>query len=179
MATKANERKFCELILYVARKSEGDLKFGATKLNKVLFYADFWAHAKLGRSISGQRYRRLDQGPAPRHLMQAVARLERESACAWAERDYYGRAQRRLVALREPDLSGFSGEEISIADEVIDALWDLNASEVSDLSHRFIGWQLAEEGEEIPYSTTLLGSPRPPTPAEVEYGHRLAREPRG
>ena len=90
MATKANDVKFRELVLYVARKSEADPRFGATKLNKILFYADFWAYSKLGRSISGQKYRRLDQGLALRRLLQAVARLERELACAWAERDYYG-----------------------------------------------------------------------------------------
>jgi hypothetical protein len=39
-----------------------------------------------------------------------------------------------------------------------------------------IGWQLAEEGEDIPYSTAFLGHPRPPTPAEVEYGRKLAEE---
>ena len=70
------------------------------------------------------------------------------------------------MALREPDLSSFSGEEIAIADKVIRALWDLNASEVSDLS----------QGEEIPYSTALLGSLRPLTPKEVDYGRCLARE---
>ena len=33
--------KFRELILYIAQESEGDPNFGATKLNKILFFCDF------------------------------------------------------------------------------------------------------------------------------------------
>ena len=42
---------------------------------------------------------------------------ELKPACAEAERDYFGRKQRRIVALREPDLSEFTGAEIALVDE--------------------------------------------------------------
>lgn len=99
-----------------------------------------------------------------------------DKLCVWAVRDYFGREQQKLLALREPDLSDFTGEEIAIVQEVIRLLWFRDASEVSDLSHQFIGWQIAALGEVIPYSTVALGTPRPPTPSEVEYGRRLALE---
>jgi len=38
-----NDRKFQELLLYVAARCEGAPTFGATKLNKILFFADFLA----------------------------------------------------------------------------------------------------------------------------------------
>lgn len=31
-----------------------------------------------------------------------------------------------------------------------------NGTEISELSHNFPGWQLADEGETIPYSSVLL-----------------------
>ncbi len=105
---------------------------------------------------------------------KAVSDLASNGAVAWAEQDYYGHPQQRLKALREPTLSGFTGEEISIFDQVIKKLWELNASQVSVLSHHFIGWNLAFEGETIPYSTVALGEPRPPTASEIEYGRKLA-----
>jgi hypothetical protein len=169
-------KKFRELILYVARETERDLRCGKTKLYKILFYSDFWAFQKLGHSISGQEYQKLKNGPAPRQALPVIEAMKREHLCAWAERDHFGKVQQKLLALREPNLSEFSGDEIAIVQDVIHTLWQLDASEVSNLSHRFIGWQLAGEGETIPYSTVALGQPRPPTPQEIEYGQKLARE---
>ena len=61
--------RFRELILYCALKSETHRFFGATKLNKCLFYADFLAYRALGSSITGAEYLALEHGPAPRQLV--------------------------------------------------------------------------------------------------------------
>jgi hypothetical protein len=171
-----NQDKFKELVLYVARESEDDPKCGATKLNEILFYADFHAYRKLGRSISGETYQKLGRGPAPKRIVPVIAEMEATGLCVWAERDYYGFPLKKLIPLREPDLSVFTAQELNVVRSVISKLRDLNATEVSDLPFQLIGWQLAEEGEDIPYSTAFLGHPRPPTPAEVEYGRKLAEE---
>lgn len=175
-ANKARDKKLQELILYVARETEGDPKCGKTKLYKILFYSDFWAHQRLGASISGQEYHKLDFGPAPKRVLPVIEAMINAAAAIWAVRDYFGRDLQKLLALREPDLSGFSGEEIAIVQEVIRILQPYDATEVSELSHRFIGWQLAREGELIPYSTVALGHPRPPTQREIAYGQKLAKE---
>ena len=65
MATDFKEEKFGNLILYVAERSEHDDRFGAVKLNKIMYYADFTAYWKLGRPITGATYQRLDEGPLP------------------------------------------------------------------------------------------------------------------
>lgn len=161
--------KFRELLLYVARLAESDPRCGATKLNKILFYTDFTAYRSFGRSISGQSYRKLDHGPAPKGILPAVDALAASGSCAWAERSYFGFPLRRLVALREPDLSQFSPQEIDLVNRVIRDLWDLNATEVSDLSHRFVGWQVAELGEEISYDSVFVGEPRPLTDEETSW----------
>jgi Antitoxin SocA-like, Panacea domain len=170
------DRRFRELLLYVARETRDDPKCGRTKLYKILFYADFLAFRKRGTSISGQEYQRLQFGPAPKRVKPVIDQMIRERLCDWSNDDYYGRLQKRLVPLRQPDLSVFSAEEIDDLQHVIRELRPFDATDVSVLSHQFIGWQLAREKEDIPYSTVALGDPRPPTQEEIEYGRRLAAE---
>lgn len=172
----SGDTKFRELILYLARKSEGDVHFGATKLNKQLFYADFIAYRQLGSSISGQRYQKLPYGPAPRGLRPVVHEMLEDGCCAEAVRSHHGYEQRRLLALREPDVSVFDVQELELIHKVVEELQDSSAREVSDLSHEFVGWQLADEREDIPYETALISMPEPPTEAEIQYGLHLAEE---
>lgn len=174
MATSAD--KFRELILYVARESQEDPRCGSVKLNKILFYADFEAYRRLGTSISGEEYQKLERGPAPRRLLPTVDDMVRRGWCAWASREYFGFPLKKLIALRDPDASIFSGEEIALVHQVIRDLWELNATEVSDLSHRFAGWQAAELGETIPYKTVFVDQARPLTREEEEWVQELIRE---
>ena len=93
------------------------------------------------------------------------------------QRDYFGHVQSRLIALREADLAEFSGAEVAIIDAVIRDLWDQNATEVSDLSHRFLGWEVADLQEVIPYVSVFLDS-RPLTAKEEERAAELGAERR-
>lgn len=173
-----DSQRFGELLLFVARASEGDPRCGATKLNKILFYSDFGAYRALGHSISGQIYRKLKHGPAPKTVKQSIQILEQQGACAWADRTYFGYPLKKLIALKEPDLSLFSAQEIDLVRRVIDDLWQLNATEVSDLSHRFPGWQAAAMGEEISYNTVFVGEPQPLTEVEAEWALEALQEHR-
>ncbi len=156
-----NDDKFKELILYICERSEGDAPFGATKLNKLLFFSDFLSYRRFGRSITGHTYQRLRNGPAPRALKPIMQRLEEEHAVAQANRDYHGREQKRTLALREPNLDIFHAREIALVDDFINEFWGMNATQISELSHEFRGWQLAEDGEDIPYEMSLVEFERP------------------
>ncbi len=52
--------------------------------------------------------------------------------------------QKRPVALRQADLRPFSPEEIDLINNVVRHFWRMTASQVSDISHQFLGWQLAD-----------------------------------
>jgi Protein of unknown function (DUF4065) len=168
------DEKFRELMLYVARRMEDDPTFGATVLNKVLFFSDFSAYLTLGSPITGATYQKLEYGPAPRRLLPEQQRLIAEGRAVLQERVRGGRKQRRLVVLDEPKIDGlFKPSEIALVDRVIERLWGRGAVGASDISHtQSVGWRAAELYEDIPYASVFLVPPSPPTPRQ----ERRARE---
>jgi len=150
--TDPGERKFREAILYLSEKSQGDETFGATKLNKLLFYSDFLAYLNFGKAITGEKYFRLKNGPAPRRLLPIKQRLEAEGAIKVESVQFYGFPQNRVIPLRKPDYEVFESREIALMNKLIEIHKGKTASEISDESHGFIGWILASDKEDIPYS---------------------------
>lgn len=151
-----DDKKFVELLIYVATKSRGDEKFGATKLNKTLFYADFLSYRATGKSITGHRYKKLDKGPVPKAIVPILSRLKQSGDVHEVPREYFGKQQNRIVPNREADLSVFTPDEVSLIDSVLEYLKDESATGVSNLSHEFVGWKAASLNEEIPYQTALI-----------------------
>jgi hypothetical protein len=170
----ANDAKLRELILYVADASLEDPDFGMTKLNKVLFNADFTAYGRTGQSITEQDYTKQRNGPTVRRMLPAINDLAQAGDAVIKQVDRYGYKQKRVIALREPDLSLFNAEEISLIDESINVMRDMNAVKVSDLSHEFPGWKLVDEGQRIPYESVFL-SDEPPTDREMKRGWELSQ----
>ncbi len=169
-----DEAKFREMILLIARRSDSDPFYGATKLNKLLFFADFSAYRRFGHPMSGARYQKLVHGPAPREFLPVRDRLIRDGRAVELIRDYFGNVQRRLTPVQEPEIAALSGKEVALLDEVILSFQGVNASDTSEHSHQFAGWKHAAHGEDIPYETALLVD-RPSTPEDIAEGERLNR----
>jgi hypothetical protein len=169
---RAPEKKFRELILLICARSEGDKKFGATKLNKLLFHSDFSSYLTFDKPITGQEYFKLPNGPAPRKLVPVAQKMVEKEELAYKEIEFHGHTQKKPIALRQPDLDLFSPQEIDLVHRLIQKYWNMSATEISYRSHGFLGWQAARERETIPYPTALVGA-RKPTPQEVAYGLEL------
>ena len=168
-----NEVKYRELVLYICQKCATDKKFGATKLNKILYFSDFLAYAELGEPITGFEYQRLKNGPAPRRLVPMNNQMTKKGELGIQIVPLRGgHTQHRAVNLRIPNLSVFAAEQIALVDRVIEELWDLDADEVSLLSHRMMGWRLAAPGDTIPYETVFISS-EPPTEIDVQRAREL------
>lgn len=157
MSMREAEAKAQELMLYVADRSVDDPGFGAVKLNKILFFSDFEAKARTGAAITGLDYQKLINGPALRRMLPLQQELIDRGDALLVPRGAGRFTQRRLVALREPDLSTFSGLEISIVDQMMAEVTAMNATQVSEHSHRWPGWLAADLGETIPYATAVWG----------------------
>ena len=170
----ASDEKLRELILYIAALSSRDDKFGAVKLNKLLFYGDFLAYQRFGKPITGQEYQALPQGPCPRRFKPVVERMKKGGDLKEQIETKYRFRQKKPVAIRTADLSKFSKEELDLVEEVVGRFWTMNATQISDESHFFLGWKLAAEGETIPYSVILIGNRRP-TESERRKGQALLK----
>ncbi len=175
MERVTDTEKLQELMLYVAAKLADDPKFGATKLYKVLFYSDFLAYGNTGAPITGASYVRLDNGPVLQDWRLRFEALERNGAAVVSARQYFDYKQRRLIPLRSARLSLFSGEEIAIVDDVIDALRGHTAQFVSELSHLELGGQIASHTEVIPYEAVFLSN-EAPTHADRQRALAVAGE---
>jgi hypothetical protein len=174
-AARPSDEKLRELILYIAKRCEGDPYFGKTKLNKILFYSDFGAYAELGEAITSQEYMRLPHGPVPRRMKPTL-----DSMLFTDEIEIRGEAkanlrQERVVAKRLPEVQHFTEAQLTLVNRIIRALWGRTNSRVSEISHANQGWKLARDKETIPYETVFL-SDRPLTEDEIEYGRCLATE---
>ncbi len=167
-----DEAKFRELLLYVADRLRGDRAGGATKLNKVLFFAEFTHLRRHHAVISGCEFQKLAHGPAPRQLLPVRHRLIAAGDAELVEEDFLGRPQQRLVPRRPADLSGFTEAELASIDDVLEQLGGMTGTQVSDLSHQEPGWRLTEIGETIPFATAFLDFPQVPT----EVSARLESE---
>jgi hypothetical protein len=164
--------KFKELILYICERSKNDDRFASTKLNKLLFFIDFSNFRATGSAVTGQEYQKLEFGPAPRNMVSILAEMQAVSDLAFKTKMFYGMPQKQPVALREANLDLFIAKEIALAETAIDQLWQMNAREISELSHQFPAWQLAKMNETIPYEASLLES-RELTEREKQWAHEI------
>jgi uncharacterized phage-associated protein len=171
-----SSKKFKELLLYVSARSENDPDFDPIKLNKILFYADFWAYAMWGKPITGATYKTLLHGPGPSTLVPAVKELEEEGRAVMVPKADLGSDRKRLVARVAPDLSEFDAREISLVERFLEVFRGASGNSLSKLTHAtVVGWQLSSLGTMIPYQTVFLTSE--PAPAEaVRFGQQVSAE---
>ena len=153
-----NEEKVKELILLLSEMSEVDEYFGATKLNKLLFFADFLSYILHGKPISGYVYQARPEGPMLKDFYQIRDEMISNQDVAIAFRNFGGYPQHKTLALRNANVSQFSAEEMNIISHVISGFRGMSASQISALSHEFLGWQAVDIGEEIPYEIALVST---------------------
>ena len=166
-----DREKFKQLVHYVIWKAGKRDWFGATKLNKVLWFADARAYVLTGRPITGATYIREKHGPVPKAMMLVQAELEREGAILVTKE---GKLT-RIVALTEPDVSALSRENLQAVDWWIEHISrDHTAGTISEKSHDY-AWEIARMGEEVPMHAAFANRIRDPKADELEWAKEAAR----
>ncbi len=178
-----DEAKFAELLLLVAEELADDPYGGATKANKVLYFAEFAHVRETGRPITGVRYRKLERGPAPRHLTTIRKRLIDTGDAQLVRERVLGYEQHRLRPTRPARRELFSATELKAVQDAVNLLRGHTNTDASERSHREPGWQLVNEGEDIPYVSALLphDQPQPSTRMMArlrQIGEEYARQGR-
>ncbi|HLC06245.1 MAG TPA: Panacea domain-containing protein [Anaerolineales bacterium] len=170
----APDERLRELILYISARCSEDPTFGAIKLNKILYFADFLSYGMTGEPVTGAAYMRLRKGPAPRRLLPIRDKMIEDGELAIQKRRIYQHEQHRTIPLREPVLDSFRPNDISVVDELIQVFWGRTAEEVSDLSHG-AAWEIAGDQENIPYQAAYLSN-EGVTQDDIEKAREVATE---
>lgn len=145
--------KLYNAILFFCK--DGVLK---TKLNKLLFYADFKHYKEYTLSITGARYARIPFGPAPDHYEMYYGALSSQKAIEFIEEVYPPKYRGEPVvgeiikAAKKPDLSSFTASELRILASVQEDFKEYNAREITKLSHKEAGYQETPHGGNISYN---------------------------
>lgn len=166
--------KFKNLIHYICQKCSGTGKLGSTKLNKVLWYCDVYSYIAYGTPITNEKYKKLQFGPVPAHIMPVLNTLAAEGKLKIEKKPFYGYMKVEYTSLVDANIEAFTAVEISLIDDVITAICDGHtASSISALTHDHI-WEAAEIGEEIPLSATLLSNLGEITEANIQWANAQA-----
>jgi len=122
-----------------------------TKLNKLLFYADFKNFKNYASSITGVRYVHLPYGPVPDNYEHYFFQL-RETNQIDLEEEYCGsHPVEKFSARIKPDLSIFTRYELKTLNEVKRHFDGFNASEMRDFSHKEEGYRSTRDKEFISF----------------------------
>jgi hypothetical protein len=163
-----------EAALYVMAKSANLDFFGLTKLNKILWKADFSAFAARRVPVTGRLYQRLENGPAPVEMRPLLDEMVRDGLVRIDLRPAGRYTEQRPVALTEPSLRYFSPDDLSYLDAAIEAYSNHSGSEVSRASHG-VAWGTRKNGDPMPYDLALL-SDEPLSDGDLERFFEFGRD---
>lgn len=109
-----------------------------TKMNKLMFYADFIHYKRHGYGITGLSYRAMQYGPVPESWGMVY---ETMLGISMEEFVYPGgQSGVQLHIHSDVDYSALTEAEISTIDTVCKLFADMNAGEISEASHKEKAW---------------------------------------
>lgn len=135
-----------EMIVFFAQ----EIPCFKTKMNKLLFYADFGMFKSHGQSISGSVYKAIPYGPVPYSFESIFEQLATKDVIDMDYEDLPNGGQKQYLRGRKDwpfrkDL--FSEAEISMLHQVRDLFNRTNAKDIVDISHQEAGWLENQESK--------------------------------
>ncbi|NTU98209.1 MAG: DUF4065 domain-containing protein [Chlorobiaceae bacterium] len=136
---KPSLEKLAEMVVFFA----GRMKPWKTKLNKLLFYADFLHFKNTGFSISGTRYCAIDMGPVPDNFNSIFEWMKKKGDIRIHEKQFGdgGTGEQFLPAAeRKFRAILFSQKELAAMNTVADRFFKTGTKEIIDISHHESAW---------------------------------------
>lgn len=140
--------KFTEMVVYFSEKTTPF----KTKMNKLLFYADFLMFKQSCFSISGVRYKAIDRGPVPNNFQSIFEYLANKD-----EIDIYttefpgGYFGEQFKAKKErpfnPEL--FTENELAVLEKVATVFKPTSTNDIIELSHLEEAWKENEKDKSV------------------------------
>lgn len=169
--TPQTRERLRELMLFIADRCEDDPNFGVTKLNKILYYCDFLAFARLGEPITGISYNKLPFGPVPTAAQIVRDKMRQDGEIVITQEGSVSFRLSRVVPVREADLSLFTGPQVALIDSVIEAVEGANARRLTDITHGN-AWKVLSYNDIVPYEFVFI-SDDPYTEADIARAEEL------
>jgi putative zinc finger/helix-turn-helix YgiT family protein len=125
-----------------------------TKINKLLFYADFLHFKEYHVSITGCRYAHATFGPVPDKYETILAALVEKG---WLEAEEFvcskeGVTGEKLIATTKHDLNAFSDSEIKILATIRERFDAFTSKQIMEFSHKEEGYKNTDRGRFISYT---------------------------
>jgi uncharacterized phage-associated protein len=149
--------KFANAVAYLSQAYPGVTK---KKLCKLLYFADKEHLLKYGRTITGDRYYRLPQGPVPTKGLDILNEKRHANPADVALMRQYGKLTGWAFHLeREPDLTVFSKSDLRVLDHVIQKYGTLPVEELVELTHKEPAWKKTPPSGAIDFELFFDGRP--------------------
>ena len=148
---KISEKKYKEVILYLAEKLGGEIK-GKKKLAKLLYFVDFDFYEKFQKSLTGDVYKALPMGPFPVTIEKVLTAMVNEKAITIKqekERADYNPTE--IYKAKKKMVGSFSKEEQQILDRVVLKYGHLSGKQLEDLTHAEAPYIGTAPNQEIAY----------------------------
>ena len=145
---KPDFEKFTEMVIYFAEKTTPF----KTKINKLLFYADFLMFKQSCFSISGLKYKAIDMGPVPNNYQSIFEYLTNNNEIEILFTEFpngYTGEQFKPLKNRNFKAELFSDSELEILDKVATIFKNTSTNEIIELSHLEKAWTMNEKDKNI------------------------------
>jgi transcriptional regulator with XRE-family HTH domain len=154
-----NMAKFKEVLLYVLNKVGAKPNIGETVIYKLLYFMDFDFYEKYEEQLIGATYKKNRYGPTPIEFMKIVETMLKNKEIIKVKDDYFDYPRTKYLPRRHADLSGLKANEKEIIDSVMARLSDMNATQISEYSHKDVPWLTTEDGAIIDYESVFYRTP--------------------
>lgn len=143
---KPDFQKISQVIAYF----NGNIEMFKTKLNKLLFYADFTMYQRTGHSITGIRYRAIPFGPVPADYEKLYLKLQDDQKINIVEIGFDNGNYGELIESNQKlELETFSEKEKNVLDDIVNKFKGLTTKQVVEISHKELAWTANKEERKI------------------------------
>lgn len=136
--------KLKNILLYFIEKSGGVF---FTKMNKLLFYADFVAYRQTGKGITGLAYKAIQHGPVPVRWDRIYSFYDEINQEIVQFSD--GWAGTKLVSKLSPDMTEFDEDELKVLEFVCERFKSETPTQISETSHQEEVWKRNIDSDQL------------------------------
>jgi uncharacterized phage-associated protein len=150
-----NLKKFEQVLLYILCKAGSKPNIGETVIYKLLYFIDFNFYEKYEEQLIGATYIKNQYGPTPKEFIKVVDGMIKHNEIIKVKGKYFNFPQTKYLPLISPDLTQLKAHELSIIDDVLNKLSDMNAIQISQYSHEDVPWLTTPEEQPIDYEAVF------------------------